>query len=478
MIRLLAFGSVLALAFLAPSGASAQLPQYHQSGLLEGVNVAFEGNIPPPFFFGLGYDLAEVTDLNLDGHLDLLLVSPVISEVIVFRGEGDGSFIPQAPVLKSAPSLSVLAADFNEDGRPDIVCCNGQEGTICLFRSNPLGGGYLPEIQYATGSNPVRAYADDLDEDSHLDLVVVDEIDSTVGLLRGNGNGTLQPPQTSFIEVDDSLDSLTISDLDLDGHKDLVIPCPLMDLVAVLRGVGNGSFLPVQVYPVEHNPGQLSVADHDGDGHRDVIVPNRNSNSISWLKGDGTGHLAPAQQVAVIASPNETHSYRSAPGLKSCVAIPELQANQIRILSEIGNGQSPEEGILVAALPPKHVLSGDFNEDGFEDLVVISEFFSLYEVFLQVPLTGEFFLRGDVNGDGSLAVSDAIGVLEIVLETGDLACGDRADVNDDGQINIADPIHFFGWLFAGSASLAVPQVECGPDPTADDLLDCTAICTP
>ena len=423
-----------------------------------------------------GYDLAEVTDIDLDGHLDLILVSPALPEIFLFFGDGSGEFNMQLSIPKPEQSYSVLAGDFNEDGRPDIVCCNGTAGTVSLFRSNSFGTGYLPAINYATGSKPVRAYADDLDEDGHLDLVVVDEIDSTVGLLRGTGSGTLEPPQTSFIEVDDSLDSLTISDLDLDGHKDLIIPCPLMDLVAVLIGVGDGTFQPVQVYSVEHNPGPLSVADHDGDGHPDVIVPNRDSDSLSWLRGDGTGALAPAEQVASVNFPTETYSYQSAPGLGNCVAVPETFLNRVKILGNIGPNQTPEVGLIHPVFPPKHVLSGDFNEDGFEDLVAITELFSLYEVFLQVPLTGDFFLRGDVNGDGSLMLSDAIEVLSIVLETGEEECADRADVNDDGRLDIADPIHFFGWLYAGGASLALPQVECGPDPTADDLVDCAAIC--
>ena len=45
------------------------------------------------------------------------------------------------------------------------------------------------------------------------------------------------------------------------------------------------------------------------------------------------------------------------------------------------------------------------------------------------------------------------------------------DTNDDGNIDIGDPVALLGVLFSGAAPPSTPFPECGQDPTADTL-DC------
>jgi hypothetical protein len=51
-------------------------------------------------------------------------------------------------------------------------------------------------------------------------------------------------------------------------------------------------------------------------------------------------------------------------------------------------------------------------------------------------------------------------------------CRDAADANDDGKIDISDPIRILRHLFQGGEPPAPPFPGPGPDPTADDLGDC------
>ena len=47
-------------------------------------------------------------------------------------------------------------------------------------------------------------------------------------------------------------------------------------------------------------------------------------------------------------------------------------------------------------------------------------------------------------------------------------CDDAADANDDGDLNIADPVFVLNYLFAsGPAPNAPGPVSSGPDPTDD-----------
>ncbi len=91
--------------------------------------------------------------------------------------------------------------------------------------------------------------------------------------------------------------------------------------------------------------------------------------------------------------------------------------------------------------------------------------------------TGIDFRRGDANASGSLDVSDAIRLLGTLfgIAAGSplcLLCADAADTNDDGQLNITDPIFLLQFLFLGGPSPPAPFPECGPDPTAVDGISC------
>ena len=90
------------------------------------------------------------------------------------------------------------------------------------------------------------------------------------------------------------------------------------------------------------------------------------------------------------------------------------------------------------------------------------------------------FVRGDVDGDGSVTLTDGIATLGWLFEGSDEPpCLDAADTDDDGKAIINDAILIFGWLFSGGASPAAPSPtvadyppeDCGLD-EGDDQLGC------
>ncbi len=70
-------------------------------------------------------------------------------------------------------------------------------------------------------------------------------------------------------------------------------------------------------------------------------------------------------------------------------------------------------------------------------------------------------------------VSDVIAeLLHIFYGGAASACEDAADPNDDGRLDIADPIFLLGHLFSSSAGTVIPApgpLECGLDPRPDGL---------
>ncbi len=91
------------------------------------------------------------------------------------------------------------------------------------------------------------------------------------------------------------------------------------------------------------------------------------------------------------------------------------------------------------------------------------------------------FLRGDATVDGATDVADVVRTLRSLYEDSrpPLFCLDAADINDDGFVDLSDPIYLLSFLYLGGPEPPPPgtylsrhrREDPGPDLTADDL-DC------
>ena len=92
------------------------------------------------------------------------------------------------------------------------------------------------------------------------------------------------------------------------------------------------------------------------------------------------------------------------------------------------------------------------------------------------------FKRGDANSDGEVNIADAIAILAFLFAGGKAPkCPDAADTNDDGSLNIADAVGTLSYLFAGTTMPDPGALNCGFDPTEDNLQDCeypAELCAP
>lgn len=83
------------------------------------------------------------------------------------------------------------------------------------------------------------------------------------------------------------------------------------------------------------------------------------------------------------------------------------------------------------------------------------------------------FRRGDANRDGVRDISDAVHILFSLFVTGfESTCADAQDVNDDGDINITDPIVLLNHLFKEGGDLPPPGPELAGYDLSEDPLSC------
>jgi len=292
-------------------------------------------------------------DYNRDGHLDLFVSNyvrfsfehaPVPGENVncnwkgisvecgprglptgrhsLYRNNGDGTFTDvsqQAGVAAATESygMTVVAADFDEDGWPDIyVACdstpsllfmNNHDGT---FREEGVMRGVALSDDGAEQAG-MGLGVGDYDLDGHLDLFKTHFADDANGLYHNDGKGNFDDvTRLSRIGVETRYTcwGAGMVDLDNDGYPDLfmvsgsVYPEVERKLPqyanknprSVFRNLGNGTF---EELLEEAGPGVAEVhcsrgcafGDFDNDGDVDILIVNLNE-PPSLLRNDLRGN--------------------------------------------------------------------------------------------------------------------------------------------------------------------------------------------
>jgi FG-GAP-like repeat len=223
----------------------------------------------------LGTVAAVIADLDGDGHLDVATANyrgtdPYPGgDISVLRGNGDGALADAVTYHVHQNVGSLVAADLNGDGAPDLAAAYGDGAAVLL---NQGKGTFADPVLTSIGGTPESIAAGRFDERGPLDLVLPRrESDSDV-LLRGPGDGTF-PTQTET-SVTDGAGSLAAFDFDGDGHLDLV---SIRGDHWFLRGHGDGTFADPE--PMHGGGGWLHaivVADIDNDGQPDFVARDLN----------------------------------------------------------------------------------------------------------------------------------------------------------------------------------------------------------
>ena len=97
-------------------------------------------------------------DLNGDGNVDLVIANTETPYLTILLGDGKGRFAPSphSPFdTHSYPHVhGVAVADFNGDGKPDVVTDNWGRNQILMFLGDGNGNLHLPGQTFNTGKRP------------------------------------------------------------------------------------------------------------------------------------------------------------------------------------------------------------------------------------------------------------------------------------------------------------------------------------
>lgn len=240
----------------------------------------------------LGANSLFATDLNGDGKLDIVFGAG--TAVYTILGNGDGTFQKALQTALSFDYVGLAVADFNKDGRADVVATAeifDPQFAILLGRGD---GTFDAPTYYETSATYVRSpQAVDLNGDGNLDLAVCVAVSNKVEIYPGNGDGTFGSPL--FVSTVAPLYS-AVEDLNQDGKLDLLVAGGTGDTsLKLFLGNGDGTFQAPQTIYSYYGP--VRVADLDRDGRLDVaIAPQQIGGGLVVLRGRGDGTFDPPAQ--------------------------------------------------------------------------------------------------------------------------------------------------------------------------------------
>jgi hypothetical protein len=316
-----------------------------------------------------------LADFNGDGKTDVVHANG--PTVVVRLGDGAGGlgapiFTANLPAGGSAP---VAAGDLNGDGIPDFAVGfgTGSPGQVAVFFSNGAGGftaGPVLDVAAWPGSMAIG----DLNGDAIADLVVGSNIGSSLSVVLGTGGGAFAT--ASFHDAGSTSRSVAIGDFNHDGKPDIA---SAGGEIHVLLGDGSGAFAPATQYPAGSFPVSLAVADIDGDGHLDLAVANDGTAGVSLLFGDGLGAFSEPVPVAVAQYPvSVLLRDLNGDGKPDLVVSTQFNGgvgtNAVHLLRNLGARafelQAPFFVPAQEHIAPPHLAAGEMNGDRRTDLVI------------------------------------------------------------------------------------------------------------
>jgi len=288
-----------------------------------------------------------------------------------------------SPLQVQEPS-GIAAADFNEDGKPDLavaanvrlyVFLGNGDGMFSPTAASPVG---VPSPPYDDFPSPYLGpiAVGDFNHSGHQGLAIGEFNNQAAAILLGNGTGSFVPSSAAFANAFAMpVNALDAADFNADGNLDLAIVNGVGYQSLVALGYGNGAFNTAGPFYSGGFSASAAVGDFNGDGKLDTAVVSGGSAAlggsgvtVSLGNGDGTFTLASG-------SPISLGTYLSAIAIadfngdgKLDLAVTDSSDNAVIILLGNGDGTFGTPTTIPVGNGPEAIVAGDFNNDGKLDL--------------------------------------------------------------------------------------------------------------
>ncbi len=310
---------------------------YINKGMVGGVWQGFrykESRTPTmpiaPNFCGIGYG-----DVSGDASVDLYFVDYNNNlEDRLWINDGTGTFVDESvarmtfAMRESDFGVHAVIADINGDGVNDVVKDRGSSASspplrITTSYNNAANEGFFNAFQLVYTGEPYHIEVGDLNGDGLLDIVVEDDQTDRYFLNQGNGpNGQANFLGFTFSNQGDSFGgNIIITDLDQDGHNDVLIAdvdvdcCGCNRHMRLWRNLGNVPNITFQPepsgVPVSARTGTHDVAvfDINGDQWLDLVIGTCTGTSV-WIAQPKLAFAYPQGLPPDLIPPDEDFNFQ------------------------------------------------------------------------------------------------------------------------------------------------------------------------
>lgn len=388
-----------------------------------GLTVAFGrpgGLFGPTRFLDLAVQPAHAAaaDLDGDGDLEVMACSSTLGEIFLFENLGDRSFGAAVRIGQQPSATNIAFADVDRDGLTDALVLGAR---IAVFLGDGAGGlTRTTDIFLFAGGD--RIHLTDVNSDGEEDIIITEFIGDDIQVVEstptGFGFATLH---ISPFPLQDPI----VRDGDGDGLPDVIGVAWQADDLILLPGLGDGTFGPAIRGLVPPDPISTNVGDFDGDGENEFVIV-RQSNSfqprgrvqvIDDTPGSVFGNAGP--EIKSGAFPQATRPYDFDRDGKLDVAVMH-SGGIIAILLGRGDGSLEAASRSSAGEDPRLLLTADFTGRGRNDLAVYDGHFEEIRILRQV-------------NDDTFSVASIVGLQGYGTNLRSFAAGDL-DLDGDPDI--------------------------------------------
>ncbi|NNC84113.1 MAG: CRTAC1 family protein, partial [Flavobacteriales bacterium] len=327
-------------------------------------------------------------DVDNDGLEDILITNGTSGgedNMLYLNLDGDEFQLLDGPVTNdNSPSDGSSCADYDNDGWIDIFTVNWYNVPNLLYQNDGTGAFIEIDTGLVSTSNTYSETASwgDADNDGLLDLYVTNSAGNRRNqLFRNTGTGYFEKLDDIVPTSDlDYSRNVTWTDYDMDGDMDIYVTNENGQVNDLYRNDGDFEFVKVLGNGLVLDAlttMSSSWADVDNDGDQDVFLANYDQDNQLFLN-DGEGEFSsvegPWEGGGGCSFSSNFADYDNDGDLDLFVTNGFCQTDLNNFLYEnLGNGdfqQVMSEPMAIDSGSSYGCAWGDYNNDGFQDLIV------------------------------------------------------------------------------------------------------------